>query len=78
MDKEQRYALDKRRELPLGKKLVDHAAAGIYLGPAYPTPGHLIYFPKKRVVQACVHVSFDETTYPGVAETPLIVDETDA
>ena len=77
LGKEQRYASDKRRELPLGKKLVDHAAAGIYLGPAYPTPGHLVYFPKKRVIQACVHVSFDETTYPGVAETP-IRDDADA
>ena len=77
LGKEQRYASDKRRELPLGKKLVDHAAAGIYLGPAYPTPGHLVYFPKKRMVQACVHVSFDESIYPGVAETP-IPDETDA
>ena len=71
LGKEQRYAADKKRDLPLGKKLVDHAAAGIYLGPAYPTPGHLVYFLKKRIVAACVHVAFDESSFPGVAETPM-------
>ena len=75
LGKEQRYAADKKRDLPLGKKLVDHAAAGIYLGPAYPTPGHLVYFLKKRVIMACVHVAFDETSFPGVAETPVIDDQ---
>jgi len=71
LGKEQRYAADRRRDLPLGKKLVDHAAAGIYLGPAYPTPGHLVYFFKKRIIAACVHVAFDESSFPGVAETPI-------
>ena len=55
----------------MGKKLVDHAAAGIYLGPAYPTPGHLVYFIQKRIIAACVHVSFDESSFLGVAETPI-------
>ena len=75
ISKEQRYAADHRRELPRGKKLVDHAAAGIYLGSAYPTSGHMVYFLKRREVRACVHVAFDETSFPGIPETPVEQDE---
>ena len=71
LGKEQRYSADRKRDVPLGKKLVDHAAAGIYLGSAYPTPGPVIYFLKARVIRACVHVAFDETSFPGIPETPL-------
>ena len=71
LGKEQRYSADRKRDVPLGKKLVDHAAAGIYLGSAYPTPGHVVYFLKARTIRACVHVAFDETSFPGIPDTPL-------
>ena len=74
LGKEQRYSADRKRDVPLGKKLVDHAAAGIYLGSAYPTPGHVVYFLKARTIRACVHVAFDETSFPGIPDTPLESD----
>jgi hypothetical protein len=34
----------------------------------------LVYFLKKRTIAACVHVAFDESSFPGVAETPMADD----
>ena len=68
LSRQERYVADKRREVPLGKKLVDRAMAGIYVGSASPTPGHLVYFPETGRVHACRNVLFDEARFPGLPD----------
>ena len=72
LHKEVRYTDDKVRAEPVGKKLTDRATAGIYVGSASPTPGHLIYLATPEGVgrlQPCRDVVFDETLFPGVTDT---------
>ena len=79
MPEGQRQRADRESGAPSGKKLVDRAMAGIYLGPADPIPGHLGYFHDKErpagardVVLAFRHVSFNETVFPGVISSAIL------
>ena len=63
---------DRLAQNPVGKKLTDHAAHGIYLGPADPSPGHYIYFTANGKVDVIRNVTFDESSFPGVDATAII------